>query len=160
MVLFLVILGPYLLHLFGKNYAAEAGLLLRLLSLAILPEIITGLYFAIARIQRSVGGVVEVPAGLFIMNLALSYLLIEKFGITGVGIVWLISHVMIALVLFFTQLRSILWLKPVDTLASWIRLEHDIHGNIVHDYERTIVGRIDRSAAMPGMQQIDYVCER
>jgi O-antigen/teichoic acid export membrane protein len=118
MVLFLVILGPYLLHLFGKNYAAEAGLLLRLLSLAILPEIITGLYFAIARIHRSVGGVVEVHAGLFIMNLALSYLLIEKFGITGVGIAWLISQVMIALVLFFTQLRSILWLKPVDTLAS------------------------------------------
>lgn len=109
MVLFLLIIGPYLLHLFGKNYAIEADWLLRLLSLSILPQIITGLYFAIARIHRSVGGVVKVQASLFVMNLALSYLLLEKFGITGVGISWLISQVVIAVILFFTQLRPILW---------------------------------------------------
>jgi len=109
MVLFLLFIGPYLLHVFGKNYAAEADWLLRLLSLSILPQIITGLYFAIARIHRSVGGVVKVQASLFVMNLALSYLLLEKFGITGVGISWLISQLTIAAILFFTQLRPILW---------------------------------------------------
>lgn len=109
MVLFLVLTGPYLLRLFGKNYAAEAITLLRLLSLSILPQIITGLYFGIARIHRSVGGVVKVHASLFVMNLVLSYLLLEKFGITGVGISWLISQLTIASVLFFTQLRPILW---------------------------------------------------
>jgi O-antigen/teichoic acid export membrane protein len=108
MVLFLLMIGPFLLHLFGKNYAAEANWLLWLLSLSILPQIITGLYFAIARIHRSVGGVVKVQASLFVMNLVLSYLLLEKFGITGVGISWLISQVTIAAVLFFTQLRPIL----------------------------------------------------
>ena len=109
MVLLLLITGPYLLHLFGKNYAAEAGILLRLLSLAILPQIVTGLYFGIARIHRSVGGVVKVHASLFVMNLALSYLFLEKFGITGVGIAWLISQLAIASILFVTQLRPILW---------------------------------------------------
>lgn len=108
--LLLFIFAPYLLHLFGQNYAAEAGLLLRLLSLATLPQIITGLYFGVARIQRSVGGVIAVHASLFIMNLILSYFFLSMFGITGVGIAWLISQVVVAFVLYFTQLRPILWL--------------------------------------------------
>ena len=110
-VLLIVMAAPYLLHLFGENYASEAGLLLRLLGLATLPQIITGLYFGIARIQRSVGGVIAVHASLFIMNLILSYFFLAMFGITGVGIAWLISQVVIAFVLFFTQLRPILWPK-------------------------------------------------
>jgi O-antigen/teichoic acid export membrane protein len=114
MVLFLFLVGPYLLQLFGKNYAAEAAVLLRLLSLAILPQVITGLYFGIARIHRSVGGVVKVHASLFVMNLILSYLLLERLGITGVGISWLISQLTIAVVLFFTQLRPILWPARAD----------------------------------------------
>jgi len=114
MVLLLLITGPYLLQLFGENYAAEAGWLLRLLSLSILPQIITGLYFGIARIHRSVGGVVKVHASLFVMNLTLSYLLLAKFGITGMGIAWLISQLAIAFVLFSTQLRPILWPKQAE----------------------------------------------
>jgi O-antigen/teichoic acid export membrane protein len=111
MILFLVVAGPYLLRLFGKSYAAESATLLRLLSLAVLPQILTGLYFGIARIHRSVGGVVKVHASLFVMNLVLSYVFLKKFGITGVGIAWLISQLVIALVLFFTQLQPILWPK-------------------------------------------------
>jgi len=89
-------------------------LLLRLLSLATLPQIVTGLYFGVARTQRSVGGVIAVHASLFIMNLILSYVFLAKFGITGVGIAWLISQVTVALVIYFTQLRPILWLKFVE----------------------------------------------
>jgi O-antigen/teichoic acid export membrane protein len=108
-VLFMVIAAPYLLGLFGQSYASEAGLLLQLLSLATLPQIVTGLYFGIARVHRSVGGVIAVHASLFIMNLTLSYVFLNMFGITGVGIAWLISQVVVAFVLFFTQLRPILW---------------------------------------------------
>lgn len=118
MVLVLTLVGPYLLHLFGKNYAAESGWLLRLLSLSILPQIVTGLYFGIARIHRAVGGVVKVHASLFVLNLTISYLLLEKLGITGVGIAWLISQVLVACVLFFTQLRPILWPKQAESLVS------------------------------------------
>jgi O-antigen/teichoic acid export membrane protein len=117
LVLFLFAVGPYLLRLFGKNYALEANTLLRLLCLAILPQIMTGLYFGIARIHRSVGGVVKVHASLFVMNITLSYVLMEKFGITGVGIAWLTSQLVIALILYFTQLRPILWSKKAETLA-------------------------------------------
>jgi len=115
MVFVLIIAGPYLLHLFGESYASEAGLLLRLLSLAILPQIITGLYFAIARVHRFVGGVVKVHASLFVMNMVLSYVMLARFGITGVGFAWLTSQLVIAFVLYVTQLRPILWPNRVDT---------------------------------------------
>ena len=118
MALFLFVTAPYLLRLFGKEYATEADTLLRLLSLAILPQIITGLYFGIARIHRAVGGVVKVQAALFVMNIALSYLLLEEFGITGVGIAWLVSQLSIAVILYFTQLRPILWPKTADILTK------------------------------------------
>jgi O-antigen/teichoic acid export membrane protein len=110
-ILLILIAAPYLLHLFGESYVAEASSLLRLLSLATLPQIISGLYFGIARIRRSVGGVIVVHASLFLMNIGLSYFFLNKFGITGVGIAWLISQSVMALVLFFTQLRPLLWSK-------------------------------------------------
>lgn len=112
-VLLIVIGAPYLLNLFGQSYAAEAGLLLRLLSLATLPQIITGLYFGIARAQRSVVGVIAVHASLFVMSIGLSYFFLTHFGIAWVGIAWLISQSVVAFVLYFTQLRPILWSKDV-----------------------------------------------
>jgi O-antigen/teichoic acid export membrane protein len=112
-IFILVIAAPYLLHLFGKVYVLQAGLLLRLLCLALLPQVITGLYFAIARIRRSVGGIVWVQAGLFVMNIILSYFFLTWFGITGVGMAWLISQIVVASVLFFTRLSPIL--SPRDS---------------------------------------------
>ena len=112
-VLLVVVAAPYLLQSFGQSYASESGLLLRLLALATLPQIVSGLYFGIARTQRSVGGIIVVHASLFIMNLILSYFFLDRFGITGVGIAWLISQSVVAVVLFFTQLRPLLWPKDV-----------------------------------------------
>jgi len=110
-VLFIIVAAPYLLHLFGKSYASEASTLLRLLSLATLPQILTGLYLAIARIRRSAGSVVAVQASMFVISLGLSYFFLHKFGITGVGIAWLISQTIMAFILYFTQLRPFLWPK-------------------------------------------------
>ena len=113
-VLFLVGAAPYLLQLFGKSYASEASTLLRLLSLATLPQIVIGLYLAISRIRRSAGSVVAVQASMFVISLTLSYFSLNTFGITGVGIAWLISQTIMALVLYFTQLRPILWPREAE----------------------------------------------
>jgi Na+-driven multidrug efflux pump len=51
---------------------------------------------------------------MFVISLALSYFFLVKFGITGVGIAWLISQTIMALVLYFTQLRSVLWPKEAE----------------------------------------------
>ena len=103
-VALLLIAAPYLLHLFGKSYASEATLLLRLLSLGTLPQIVIDLYLSRARVQRLVGGVFAVHASLFVMILTLSYFFLSAFGITGVGVAWLISQMIVATVLFSSRL--------------------------------------------------------
>ena len=106
-IVFLLVSAPYILNFFGKSYASESITLLRLLALAAAPQIIIGLYLGIARVRRSTIGVIAVQATTFVVVLSLSYFFITGFGITGVGMAWLISQTIIAIVLFFTQLRPV-----------------------------------------------------
>lgn len=108
-VILLVIGAPYLLHLFGRSYAAESTLLLRLLSLAALPQMFIGLYLGMARVRRSIGGVIAVHATSFVIVLGLSYIFLSRFGITGVGVAWLINQTVVSTFLYFTQLRPVVW---------------------------------------------------
>lgn len=106
-VAIIVLLAPYLLQLFGKDYAAEATILLRLLSLSAIPNIITSLYIDIARVQRRMSAIIVVQGLLSSLVLILSYILLEVYGVMGVGIAWLISQSIIAVGLLLTELRSV-----------------------------------------------------
>jgi O-antigen/teichoic acid export membrane protein len=112
-VVFLLVSAPYVLNIFGKSYASESITLLRLLVLALPSQILIGLYLGIARVRRSIGGAIAVQATIFVMGLSLSYFFIARFSITGVGMAWLISQTVVAIVLFFTQLRPI-FQKPTS----------------------------------------------
>jgi O-antigen/teichoic acid export membrane protein len=100
------VLAPYLLLIFGPAYAAEGTTLLRLLALAAVPNTINALYVSIARVQRQTGAVVVVMGTLCLMVLGSSSVLVDWYGITGVGIGWLVSQTMIASVLLLTKLRT------------------------------------------------------
>lgn len=107
-ILILLIGAPYLLHFFGKSYASDSTTLLRLLSLAAIPQMFIGLYLGIARVRRSIGGVIAVHATSLMIVPTLSYFFLTRFGITGVGMAWLINQTIISLFLYFTQLRRVL----------------------------------------------------
>lgn len=98
-VVVLVIIAPDILGLLGHRYADEGTTLLRLLVLSAVPNILNGLYLSIARAQRQVGIVVAVTAAQSVSVLALTYVLLDPLGITGVGIAWLISQTAVAAVL-------------------------------------------------------------
>ena len=105
-----VLLGaPYLLWLFGVSYAVAGTTLLRLLALSAIPNIINALYISIARVQRHLTAMVGVLAGLCLLVLGLSYLLLPLYGITGVGLAWLVSQTIVAVILLLTRLPHI-WL--------------------------------------------------
>jgi O-antigen/teichoic acid export membrane protein len=106
-IVFLLVSAPYVLNFFGKSYAAESITLLRLLVLAALPQMLIGLYLGIARVRRSIGGAIAVQAAIFVISLSLSYFFLARFDITGVGMAWLISQTVVAVFLFFTQLRPV-----------------------------------------------------
>jgi O-antigen/teichoic acid export membrane protein len=106
----LAMLGaPYILRLFGDNYAAEGTTLLRLLCLSALPNIITSLYTSIARVQQRMTAIVVVQVSLCSLILLITFLLLGRYGITGIGIAWLAGQTIVAVILLFTEFRH-LWL--------------------------------------------------
>jgi LysM repeat protein/O-antigen/teichoic acid export membrane protein len=94
----LVLIGaPYLLHLFGREYAAEGATLLRLLALGTLPNLVNMLYLSVARVRNRIVAIVVVQAALCALTLGLSYPLLHLYGVSGVGIAWLTSQTLVAL---------------------------------------------------------------
>ncbi len=118
--------APYILSVFGVSYSAEGTTLLRLLSLSALPNIVTSLYISVARVERRMKQVVLVLGILSLMVLSLGFLLMDLVGITGIGIAWLTSQTIMAIVLLTrTNLRTV-WLAHLNTwflerATSWPR---------------------------------------
>jgi O-antigen/teichoic acid export membrane protein len=107
-VIGVLIFAPLVLSIFGQDYASNGATLLRLLGIAILPKAVNNLFLGISRVQRQMGKVIVVQASLAILVLSLSYLFSLNFGITGIGIAWLVSATTVALVLIITQFLPLL----------------------------------------------------
>jgi O-antigen/teichoic acid export membrane protein len=106
-VISLILLGaPWILRVFGADYAAEGAELLRWLALATLPNTIIVLYIALARVQNRVAGIIVVQGALCVLVLGLSYGLLDVYGIAGVGIAWLTSQTVVAICLLLPHLRD------------------------------------------------------
>ena len=94
--LVLAVAVPYILGIYGKAYAAEGTNLMRLLLISVIPAIINTWYIGYARAQNRVLWMVLNQALLCGLVLSLSYLLLPRFGVTGVGVAWLISQSIVA----------------------------------------------------------------
>lgn len=104
-VLFLT--APYVLRLFGAEYAEEGSLLLRLLAIGLIPSAVCILSFGLARVQDHVRTLILNQIALGTLVLGLSVILIPPLGITGVGVAWLAAQTAVAFVLFMTELRPV-----------------------------------------------------
>lgn len=108
-VLGLFILAPFILQLSGAAYALEGTMVFRLLLIATLPRIVTSLYLSIARVQLHLRTIILVQGVFCFLTLGLSLLLLPSFGITGVGVAFLISESCVAAGLLLTALRPVLF---------------------------------------------------
>jgi O-antigen/teichoic acid export membrane protein len=106
-VVVLLVGAPWILLLFGPQYAAESTTLLRLLCLAAVPQVVTNLYISIARIQRSMLAVILVQAIVAGIVMTLSLVLLQPLGITGIGLAWLVAQVSVAGFLVCLPLRQV-----------------------------------------------------
>ena len=100
--------APWVLRIFGSDYASEGAGLLRLLAVSLIPSSICVLGFGVARIRDRVGAIIATQVPLAVLVLGLSATFLPWFGLEGVGIAWLIAQTVIAAVLFLTQLRPVL----------------------------------------------------
>lgn len=104
----LLVGAPLLLSLFGADYAAEGSTLLRLLALALLPNVLMVLYLGVARVRNQTTGIIGVQAMLCTLLLGLSYWLLPSLGLVGVGWATLIAQSCVALWTLTTPLRGLL----------------------------------------------------
>jgi O-antigen/teichoic acid export membrane protein len=107
-LLVMVALTPYLLRLSGGNYAAEGTTVLRLLTLSVLPAVVTSVYLSLARAQNQTRGIVLVQGAFCLLSLITAAVAVNIYGITGVGYALILSETIIALFLLLTELRPFL----------------------------------------------------
>lgn len=95
--------APYILAFFGNAYAAQGTMLLRILPLALIPNVFVAMYLSMARLQNRMNVVIVVQGAICLLMLALSYLFMQWWGITGIGVAWLVAQSALAIVLHGPQ---------------------------------------------------------
>lgn len=106
------LLSPLILRLLGPEYVTGASLLLPLLVLSAIPNVVIATFLSAARVQRRMRALVIVTAAMSISVMGLSVVLLDRYGLTGVGIAWLVAQSVIAIGLLLTELRA-MWLPRV-----------------------------------------------
>jgi O-antigen/teichoic acid export membrane protein len=94
-VVLLVLAAPWLLAVFGGEYA-RSGATLRLLALAVLPKLLVTVFVAVSRVRRRIGRIVAVQALTSTLVLSLALALMGPLGILGVGVAYLASQTVVA----------------------------------------------------------------
>jgi O-antigen/teichoic acid export membrane protein len=100
-----VIIAPYILRIFGEDYANEGTALFRLLSFAAIPNIVVTLYMGWLRAKNNIGSVTIMQFIIAVLSLPLSYIWLRSYGIMGVGMALLVVQTIIAVVLLLFPLR-------------------------------------------------------
>lgn len=106
--------APLLLTVVGKDYAAGGAQLLRLLAVGVIPYAVNAVFFSMARVQRRVGEIALVQGAIAVIVVGLSYVLLPRYGIPGVGVAWLMAQSVVAAVLLATRLRPLIWPDAAD----------------------------------------------
>ncbi|MFC1904354.1 lipopolysaccharide biosynthesis protein [Chloroflexota bacterium] len=116
-VVLILVIAPKLLLLFGGSYSDNATTLLRILAISALPLATNNVYLATKRIEKKLRVLIGLTALAATLTLGMSYLLLPRMGITGVGIAWLISQGVIALVVAASWLKTGRKLRRVSTIV-------------------------------------------
>ncbi|MGA5759004.1 lipopolysaccharide biosynthesis protein [Nonomuraea bangladeshensis] len=107
-IIAVVILGaPLILTIFGSDFAEEGTLLLRLMSLAVLPRVLIEVYLSALRAQSQARTLAAVQIGLAALVLVSTMALFPFANVNAVGYGLLLSEILMAL-LIFGKLRKIL----------------------------------------------------
>lgn len=105
--LVLMLAGDRILGLFSADYAAEGGLLLRILVLAALPDAVVNLAVAHWRSAGEFRRCRRLNLVRAVTCLSLAWLLLPGSGVTGAGIAWLTGQLAAAVLVVATSVRPV-----------------------------------------------------
>jgi O-antigen/teichoic acid export membrane protein len=103
----LLVVAPYILRIFGEDYATEGTALLRLLALAAIPQCVILLALTLARVRQRIQEVVAIQAWSCAFVLGLGLILLRIYGLNGIGLAWLIGQSILALFLILHWRRLV-----------------------------------------------------
>ena len=104
--------SPIILRVFGEEYQEGAQFLLPLLVLSAIPYTVIATFTAAARVQRRMRELLLVTASMSVLVTVLSVVMLELYGLTGLGAGWLAGLCIVAAFLLATELRAV-WLPRV-----------------------------------------------
>lgn len=96
-IVIIVLFGNFILHAFGKNYAADAFEFLQLISISAIFIAISSLGNAILRVRRQMVSLIVISILGDIFVLGFSYMFINS-GLTGIGWGWLLGRMLSAII--------------------------------------------------------------
>lgn len=103
--------GDKMLALFGQAYSQNATTLLWLLALSALPIAFTQIYIFMQMVKRDMRKVIAASVIPACLTLGLSYVLLGKLGLIGVGVGSLAANTVVALAILFSLRRELLTSK-------------------------------------------------
>lgn len=107
-IIILLLLGDKILLLFGRAYSENATKLLWILALSALPLSLNYIYFSIKRVEKRMKSVIGLTAFIALATLGMSYFLLPQMGILGIGVAWLSSQGVAAVITIFYLWRRFL----------------------------------------------------
>jgi O-antigen/teichoic acid export membrane protein len=98
--------APWLLRLFGPEYAKQASALLRWLAAAAPFVVLAQLYFTRLRVQKRIGRLVLLSSVIAVCTLALATALMPHYGIAASAVGWLLGNGLVAAIALFEVWRG------------------------------------------------------
>lgn len=100
LLLFAVLLfGKYILNMYGKEYSLNGYPLLVILIISLLPYSLNTIYFVILRVKKELLTLQLYTFFLTISILILSYFMMKKWNLIGIGIAWLSAQIFCFLII-------------------------------------------------------------
>lgn len=103
-IIFIYLYGGALLNLFGKGYL-EAISLLKYMALSSIFVTFCYIYISIERVRKKVKGLICISIMIFTSLIILSYVLMIKYGVIGIGYAWLVGYGLCSLSIIYPLLR-------------------------------------------------------
>lgn len=100
-IILVVALCPYALEFFGQGYRTGATSILRLMSVSGLGVMFYSLFSAVFKLLHNLIAVIVTAATNSIVIILLSLILPRTWGLTGIGVAWLVGSFTSAVVAFY-----------------------------------------------------------
>lgn len=118
-IVLLFLFSSPLLLLFGSSYSESGSTLLRILAVSAIPSSINYIGLSAMRVRKNTGWVLIVSGLSACLALGSGYFLMTRMGLTGIGVAWLATQILVALFiivfLFYNRHRELISGIPLES---------------------------------------------